>query len=617
MALPFGAALLANLLATPLIRLAAVKMGRVAGTRPDRWHRQPTPTMGGVGIFLAFGLSMLLGFSFASTNQLAAWGFLSGSVLVFLVGIYDEFHALTPTAKLVAQILAATLVISLGNTSTFFTPRIDNPHIAQVFNILFTYIWLVGITNALNLLDNMDGLAGGIALIAALVLGYFFWDAGNISLLWVSLALAGALLGFLVYNFPPARIFMGDSGSLFLGFTLAGLAIAQQQQASNLFAVVGVPALIFLLPIMDTLLVTFTRLLRGESPARGGRDHTSHRLVAFGMSERQAILVLYALALFSGIAAALLESINYWLSLALAPVAVIGLGLLTAYLGQIRVVAEDSNMPHGRTIARLMLDLTYRRRLLEVILDFFLVGIAYYLTFLVLHQLTMTPADLGLFLDSLPVVLAGTFLVSTIVGVYRVLWRFSSYDDVLRYALAAFGSAGLCAGVIYALDLANLAAWGEAYRFSALVYYGAFLFIGLAVSRSSFRLMDTLLRGRRRSGQTSALIIGAGDSGEMALRWVLMNPSLNIHPLGFIDPDPLLTGRGIHGIRVLGSLESLQVLLKRSGADGIILAADGLSADSIRQIKTISQQQGCWLRRLRLEFELLNDLETEESKEDR
>ena len=124
----------------------------------------------------------------------------------------------------------------------------------------------------------------------------------------MSLALAGSLLGFLVYNFPPAKIFMGDSGSLFIGFTLASLAIAnQKQQASDVLAVLGVPTLLFLLPILDTALVTFTRLMRGQSPVQGGRDHTSHRLIAFGLNERQTLFVLYGVALASAVLAAALE----------------------------------------------------------------------------------------------------------------------------------------------------------------------------------------------------------------------------------------------------------------------------------------------------------------------
>ncbi len=365
--LPFALALVLNLALTPLVRVVGFKLGRVAQPRADRWHKKPTPTLGGVGIFISFGLALWISKSVFGVQLPAGWGFLSGSLLVFLVGLYDEFRPLSPIAKLVAQILAATLVIGLGTTSTFFTPRFSGNSeigaaLAQLFNILLTYIWLVGISNAINLLDNMDGLAGGIALITAGILAYFFWQGENLQLFWIALALVGSLVGFLVFNFPPAKIFMGDSGSLFLGFTLAALAIAHQQQASNVFAVIGVPTLIFMLPILDTALVTFTRLMRGQSPVQGGSDHTSHRLVAFGLSERQALLILYSIALLSAVMAATLKSLNYWLSLVLAPLLILILALMTAYLGRLKMVDTPAASPRAQNIARWMTDLTFRRR---------------------------------------------------------------------------------------------------------------------------------------------------------------------------------------------------------------------------------------------------------------
>jgi len=375
--LALGLAFLCNLALIPLVRWWSFRVGRVAQPRADRWHRKPTPTLGGVGIFTAFVLTLIAGEALLPGAQWQEWPFLSGAALLFFVGIYDEFRPMSPAAKLVAQIIAGTLVVSLGYTSTFFTPRIANLLVAQVPNILFTFLWLIGITNAINFLDNMDGLAGGISLITVGVLSYFFARAGNTSLLWVSLALVGSLLGFLVYNFPPAKIFMGDSGSLFLGFILATLAIAQQkQQASNVLAVLGVPTLVFLLPILDTSLVTFTRLLRGQSPAQGGRDHTSHRLIAFGLSERQTLAVLYGVAIISGVMAAALESLSYYLSLALAPLLIVVLSLLTAYLGGLKVVTVSPSNHSRQAIARVMLNLTYRRRVLEVMLDFLLISLA-------------------------------------------------------------------------------------------------------------------------------------------------------------------------------------------------------------------------------------------------
>jgi UDP-GlcNAc:undecaprenyl-phosphate GlcNAc-1-phosphate transferase len=554
--------------------------------------------LGGIGIFVSFFLSLFIGALMSGTLHGLQWGILAGSGLVFLIGLYDDFRPMSPSAKLAGQILAATIIISLGYTSTFFNPRISNSVVAQLPNILLTYIWLVGITNATNLLDNMDGLAGGISLITAAFLGYFFWKAGNQGLLWVCLALSGSVLGFLFFNFPPASIFMGDSGSLFLGFTLAVLAIAQQQQASNVFAVLGVPTLLFLLPILDTALVTFTRLLRGQSPAHGGRDHTSHRLIAFGLSERQVLLVLYGVALFSGILAAGLEAINYWLSLVLAPFLIVILALIAAYLGGVKVVESADAARQERPIARLMLELTYRRRILEVILDFFLIAMTYYLAFLTRYGRGMDEALLDLYLRSLPFALAAGYLSFFAFGVYRGVWRYVSVNDLLRYLQAALGSAVLLAASVFLLDSSGLATWANIYSHMIILLFAIFLFLGLAASRSSFKLLDLISHQRAREDGQRVLIYGAG---EMALRWILMNPGLSYRPIGFLDDNSLMMGRKIHGVEVLGGPEQLEAILKRYRIEGVILA--GIQDSGENKLLAICNQNNCWVRSLRLEFE--------------
>ncbi|MEW5871412.1 MAG: hypothetical protein AB1894_19220 [Chloroflexota bacterium] len=601
----FLAALLLNLALVPLVKRLSRRLGVLSQPRQDRWHHQPTPKLGGIGICAAFAGGLLASLLFDSSWLQARWGLLAGSGLVFLIGLYDDFRPMTPPAKLVSQIVAATLVIALGYTTRFFSPRLSNEVVAQLPNILLTYLWLVGITNAINLLDNMDGLAAGISLITVCILSYFFWHSGDVGLLAIALALAGSLLGFLIYNFPPATIFMGDSGSLFLGFTLALLAIARQPQASNVFAVLGVPTLLFLLPILDTVLVTFTRLLRGQSPVKGGRDHTSHRLIAFGLNERQAVLVLYAVALACGLLAVVLESIQYWFSLVLVPLLVISLALLTGYLGGLKVVPSSVSTGRDAPLTRMMLELTFRRRILEVLLDFLLIATTYYLAFLTRYALVMDNARLDLYLRSLPVALAASYLAFYTLGVYRGVWRYVDMDDLPRYLRASIGSAILAAAGVFVIDYMHLISWPEGRAPSPLIFllFTIFLLLGLAASRSSFRILRLIAPQPQAAVDARVIIFGAGDAGEMALRWILMNPGLRYRPVGFLDEDRFMRGRWIHGVEVLGDVQVLPELLERSTIEGIILT--GEDSEISRQVVSLCHQYGCWARRLTLGFELL------------
>ncbi len=380
----------------PVILRLSFRIGLVSMPKVERWHQKPTPTLGGVGIFIAFLVTLLfVSVTNSDLHWLAKrWSILLGISVMFLIGLYDDLKHINPPVKLAFQLLAATLVIFFGNNTIDFFRW-------PIANIILTFFWLVGITNAINLLDNMDGLAGGVALIAAGFLSVFFYKAGNYELLILSLSIAGSILGFLVFNFPPAKIFMGDSGSMMLGFGLAALAVARRTQASNIFAIVGVPTLVFLLPILDTGFVTITRILRGQSPALGGKDHTSHRLVAFGLSERQALFVLYGIAIISGLASIGLEAWDYDLSLVLIPILLLGLSLFVAYLSRMKVVS--SGEINQTNFTRWILNLTFKRRVFELGFDLLLIGVSYYLAFWTRYGLNMTSASMGLFLQSWPI----------------------------------------------------------------------------------------------------------------------------------------------------------------------------------------------------------------------
>ena len=280
----FASAFILVLGATPIIRRIANRLGIVDQPDARRLHLMPVPLLGGVAIYAGFIIALLVFGEGWVVSQ--AIGILVGATIVSFLGIWDDRWGLRPLLKLLGQAVAASILIISGIQVSFL------PHPA--LNVAITFIWILGITNALNLLDNMDGLSGGVGAVAA---GFFLllaaWN-GQYLVASLAAALMGVCVGFLVYNFNPASIFMGDAGSMFLGFILAVVGIKLRFPGRPNVITWMIPVVVLGLPIFDTTLVVFSRLRRGINPLTNpGQDHVSHRLVSLGLSHRQAVILLY------------------------------------------------------------------------------------------------------------------------------------------------------------------------------------------------------------------------------------------------------------------------------------------------------------------------------------
>ena len=307
----FSSALAVVLLATPWAMSAARRLGVLDVPSARKVHLQPTPLLGGVAIYAAIWIALLLisrlelarqyVFLPDTTGELALI-FLSTVVLI-LVGILDDrtTGGIPPWSKLLGQLLAAAIVLTAGVRFQIFG--------LLPLDLVLTLVWLVGISNAVNFLDNIDGLSAGATAIAA---AFFFLLAsanGQYLVAIMALAVAGGCLGFLRYNFNPAVIFMGDAGTLFLGFLLAIIGAKLQPGPTGWWGLLAA-VLILILPIFDTTFVTLNRLRTGRRVTQGGKDHTSHLLVRRGLPHRQAVLLLYTVALAGGGAALALTWIS-------------------------------------------------------------------------------------------------------------------------------------------------------------------------------------------------------------------------------------------------------------------------------------------------------------------
>jgi len=301
---------------TPLIRRLAVRVGAVDHPSSRKIHESTTPLLGGVAVYLAFLIAIL-----ANTAGLAAplvlnegmLGVLAGGTLLLLVGVRDDIRHVPATAKLVVQLLAATIVIWAGKLLTFF------PHglWGDTLNVLLTVLWIVGITNAFNFFDGMDGLATGLAIITAFFLGVVAFQTNQPTLGWVAVALVGAGLGFLPYNFRPkasATIFLGDAGSTFLGFTLACLAVKGNWADQNPIVSVSTPILIFGILIYDMVHTTVQRIYLGKvRTVKGyleyvGKDHMHHRLERVLGSRTETVFIIFLLSIALGLAGVVLRN---------------------------------------------------------------------------------------------------------------------------------------------------------------------------------------------------------------------------------------------------------------------------------------------------------------------
>jgi UDP-GlcNAc:undecaprenyl-phosphate GlcNAc-1-phosphate transferase len=290
----FVSALVFALAGTPLARQIAPRLGIIDHPTARKLHVKPVPLMGGAAIYVGVVLALLLLGNPFRSSELA--GILIGASILALVGLWDDRVSLGAGIKLLIQIGAAIVLVVSGVYVQLPVPF--------ALNIAITIFWVVGITNAINLLDNMDGLSGGICAIAAAFFTLLAAVNGQVLVGALAAAVMGACLGFLVYNFNPASIFMGDAGSLFLGFVLAGLGIKLRFAAPTPLASWMIPVLILAVPIFDTTLVTLSRLRRKVNPfTTAGKDHTSHRLTRYGLSHREAVMTLYLAAGACGMAA--------------------------------------------------------------------------------------------------------------------------------------------------------------------------------------------------------------------------------------------------------------------------------------------------------------------------
>jgi UDP-GlcNAc:undecaprenyl-phosphate/decaprenyl-phosphate GlcNAc-1-phosphate transferase len=571
-ALPVAALVLHGLLRT---RAGGLLVAEPSG---ERWHDRPTPTFGGVGIFAGLAAGILLA-DLAGAVEPAGelYGILGGCAVLFAAGLVDDVRSLPPLAKIAAQLAATAVVLSSGLS----VEVVGDDALALALGVA----WLVGITNAFNLLDNMDGLAASLATIAC---AYFAVDAvtqnPNDVALVVALALGAACAGFLPFNLRPGRpasVFMGDSGSQVLGFALAALALSSSWKvAGTTLTTVLLPLLVLGIPILDTALVTVRRLLEGRPVTQGGRDHASHRLVYYGLTELRAVALLATLAAVLGATAVAYNILNNPRVTILGVLATVV--LLVQFASALADLEERSRRGEAPTGISLRSLFVQPRRLVEILVDFTSICAAFFAAFLLFVDGGGTDYQRGVFLAALPILLASRYLLYVAFAVYRRIWRFAGLRDVAALAAATALSSLAALGILLLTwDVGDFPL--EAFAVEALL---CFFLVG--ASRLVLRVAGGVVGAR--GGRRRVLLVGAGRTGRSLARELGEAPATRV--VGFVDDNPRLRRRRIHGVTVHGGLEEVEGLLARLAVDEVLVTVPGAPAERLEAVVAACEGAG-------------------------
>lgn len=567
----WGTALGLTFALTPLVRAIAVRAGFISKPVEDRWGKRVVARLGGVAMFTGFLTAILCWVPLTS----AVIGLLVVTALSFGLGLVDDIRRMPPYTKLVGQLVIGCVAVVSG-------VRIELVHWPLVA-IPLTVLWFTLIMNAFNLLDNMDGLSAGVGAIGAGFCALHGALSGQWTIVLVAVAVGGACLGFLYHNFPPAKMFMGDSGSHFVGLSLAYLSVmGTWRHSTELVSVLVGPVLLLAVPIFDTCFVVVQRLAHQLHPFGGGTDHVSHRLAILGLETRQTVTVLYAISACFGALAILSVTLPLSWMLVIGLSVTSGLIVLGLYLARVEVYRLPSAgtipSPLARQATLINTMLLHKRRLVEVLIDFSIVGSVYVVAHLLRFEGVLTGDVQQLIVQSLPAILVIKVACFAGCGLYRGVWRYLSLSDLVRVFKA------VTLGSLFS-SLALLYLWRfTGYSRAALVIDWLLTFLAVGGTRVAERLFDEWITSATPP-EIPVVIFGAGDTGELVLRHLKYETKPTRQVIGFLDDDLRTHGNLIHGCLVLGGREQLPRLLDRDRVREILVAINDPPGELLQYVQ--------------------------------
>jgi UDP-GlcNAc:undecaprenyl-phosphate GlcNAc-1-phosphate transferase len=573
---------------TPVVIIVARRFDWVAEPTDDRWHRDTTALMGGIAIYIGVAVAVYL-----FTGLRIGLAFAASSTLMFISGLVDDRFTMRPVFKVILQLGAAIIFVSFGH--------MFEVGVSRWFTIPLTIFWLLGITNGINLIDNMDGLAGGVCAITAVALGVMALIAGAPVLAVAVFAIAGSVGGFLIFNFKPAHIFMGDCGSLFLGFSLAALSVLIQGALPirGLMAVC-MTAIILGVPILDTILVTVERSLNGRSISQGGRDHASHRLVALGLSERKAVVLLYLVSGVFGLLSVVFYLSDIRLRVSLFIFIVLGAGIFGTIVAKEKVYNKTTDVENKTTVPVLARLFHLPRALFgprwkpvfAVLVDASVLAAAFVLAHYLRFEDGLTPLREVFLLKSLPLVILLPLPIFAVFRFYQAIWRYAGALGIMR--------------IIGAVTLATITVYGGLVLFhgysavsrGVMVIFWMTVVLGLIATRFGFRGMRSYLIALNRRGKPVA-IYGSGQDGDFVLRYLrCYEKELGMCPIVIIDDNKTEWGHQLQGLPVIGGVDQIHVLKEKYKVTELILPNNHLDNIILRSLAESCKEAGISCREL-------------------
>jgi UDP-GlcNAc:undecaprenyl-phosphate/decaprenyl-phosphate GlcNAc-1-phosphate transferase len=611
----FAIPLVLALLLTPAVIRLARKVGALDQPNERKVHQNPIPRMGGVAIFGSFFLALTAAtiitpdispFVLSAESKGGLYLFLS-LTLVLIIGIWDDIKQITPAKKFAGQLVAATIVYFAG----FKMSAITNPLHFDILRLGYldfpaTIIWIIGITNAFNLIDGLDGLAPGVAFIVALTISSISFLKSDMTTAIMALILAGSVLGFLRYNFHNARIFLGDSGSLFLGFSLAILSMQSSAKGATAFSIM-VPMLTLGLPIMDTLLSMVRRLIRSMFPENikknsfgqklfsmflPDRGHIHHQLVARGLSHRAVVIVLYIVSSAFGIGAFAVTVTNDISSSFI----IIAIGIAT-FIGLRELRYKEMAVLRNGMLLPLYEWPLLNSSLFQGFLDLAFVIISFLVAYTLAlpGQLPVQPT-LVIF-RSIALICGVQLVVFHVGGLYKGTFRHMGLGDLLGLLKV------VTASIVISWAILSFMGGRLGFNLTAAIL-DFYLLLSLVVGRRvSFHILNYLSRREPHDGKQRVIIYGANSRGLLILQQILEDKALNLQPVGFIDDDPSLEGRSMNGYPIFGGHWKLEPVIRKMSVMAVLLCTDSIKNEALRRVQRVTRTHGIMLKKVGIQLD--------------